>query len=95
MKTLLISLLVLFSLNSQAMTLNPGQMTPDQQAQLIDVLNQLDAEVIEGLLSEEALEWYINQFTRETEMGDLSTGTHSRIEFVDNPFQDPKAPRFN
>lgn len=103
MKALILTLLaaLTFSLNAQANEITPDQMTPAQQQKLIQLLNQLEPEILDHILSEEALNWYIQQFNRmdaqeTSEQGDLETfqSIHGRKDLGFNPFNDPNAPKF-
>ena len=96
MKALIMSLVVLFTMNVQAMDFELDRMSDAQKTQLLSVLNTMEPEALEALLSEEAYDWYIQQFQRETEEAtDLTAAVHGRIEFESNPYEDPKAPTFD
>ena len=96
MKALLVTILVLFSFQASALDTNFEQMTKEQQVQLIKVLNTLEPEVLSAVLSEEALDWYIEQFNRLEATGvypedvDVATGSVEGI----GGFDDPDAPQF-
>ena len=95
MKTLLVTILFCFTANAQAMHISPYDMTADQKEKLIDVLNQMEPEMIEKILSEEAMEWYIDQFTRGGKDHEAFAAgiTHGRVVVGD--YNDPNAPVFN
>ncbi len=98
MKAIIATLIVLFSLNTWAtMDVTPDQMTEEQKIQLIQVLNQMEPELLETLLTEEALDWYISQFTRgefedDVEARDVHVGT-GQVEGIGG-YDDPNAPKF-
>ena len=97
MKALIITFFLSLNFQARATDVTPDQMTTEQQTKLIQVLNQLEPEMLTTILSEEAFEWYIQQFSRggaeEAEV--LSEVKHQRIDFADDAFDDPNAPRFN
>ena len=100
MKTLIATLVLTFAMQAQASDIIPQTMTPVQKAQLLNVLNQLEPEALSAVLSEEALEWYIEQYNRgshhEVEMVlEEAQVEDSRIDFTENPYEDPRAPKFN
>ncbi len=96
MKALILSLLIGFSSQAYAMEkVNPAIMTSTQQAQLLNVLNQLDPEVLSDLLSDDGLDWYISQYNRMSDSElEIIEEAHSRIDLGVNPYEDPNAPRF-
>ncbi len=98
MKTLLIAFIVSFGLNANAQITSPDQLPEEQRIQLIEVLNQMDPEMLTHILSEEALHWYIDQFSRETGEVTLdlegNDSYHSRLPHDGNPYQDPNAPGY-
>ncbi len=98
MKALILTMIVFFSMNAFAMVpVSPEQMTEKQKDQLIQLLNELEPAMIESLLTEEALDWYIGQFTRG-EMQDKLEGSELPVSTgaVDGigGFDDPNAPQF-
>ena len=98
MKALIIALFLSLSFQAQALDVTPDQMTSEQQTQLIQVLNQIAPEMLDTILSEEALEWYIGQFNRSGEVEeqeDIFEAKHQRIEIANDAFNDPNAPTFN
>lgn len=95
MKTTLLALAMIFTFNTQAVAVTPNDITPEQQAQLIQVLNQLEPEVLESLLTEEAMNWYIEQFNRAGEnSGRGYNVTNGRLDIAGD-YNDPNAPTFN
>lgn len=97
MKTLIAILLLTFGIQAQASDIFPQQMTAQQKVQLLHVLNQMDAEVLSAVLSEEGLQWYIEQYNRRADndfYGQESSVEDSRIESDENPYLDPNAPKF-
>jgi hypothetical protein len=97
MRTLIASIAVFFSCNAfSMMDVSPDQMTPAQQVQLIQLLNQLQPEMLETLLTDEALDWYIGKFTRgEAEMKeDTSLPVHTGQVDGIGGFDDPNLPKF-
>lgn len=99
MKTILIAIIVCLSFNAEARVkmVSPDLLPDDQKTQLIQVLNQMTPEMLSSLLSEEAMQWYIEQFHRETGRGNelIEEIEHSRIPSLENPYQDPNAPTWN
>ncbi len=97
MKALILTLTLILSFHANARSLSPADMPLAQQAQLIQVLNQMEPEMLDSILSEEALDWYIGQFTRggfsEESFNDEVLNT--RIEMDGNQFSDANAPVFN
>ncbi len=96
MKKLIATVLVFFSINVSAeWKVNPDQMTEQQKVQLLQVLNQLEPGMLETLLTEEALDWYIDQFSRgegEVEARDIEVTT-GQVDGIGG-FDDPNAPKF-
>ena len=94
MKALIVTILV--SLSFQAQAISPNQMDPEQKAQLIHALNQLEPEVLDNLLTDEALEWYSQQFSRNAEVEDQDIPVfHGRADLGFDAFADKNAPTFN
>lgn len=86
--------LMIFTINASAnTTLSPDQMTPGQQAQLIQLLNQLEPGMIDTLLSDEALDWYIEKFTRGGEV-QVNNNVSNDPTDIGGDYQDPNAPQF-
>lgn len=99
MKALIAIILFSLSFQAQAMMVDPNDMTGEQKTQLIKVLNQLEPEMLDTLLSEEALDWYIGQFSR-TQASDLQDENnfetyHGRADIGYDAFADQNAPKFN
>ena len=84
MKSILLLIVTIASFQASAFHSDPSSLEPSQQRQLISTLNQMDEEVLETILSDEALAWYIKQYNQETPAFDLSEQTyeikHGRIE---------------
>lgn len=96
MKALFLTLIMTFSMQAQALSLSPEQMTPQQQAQLIQVLNQLQPEMLNTLLSEEGMDWYIDQFTRQSNNPDIEGSgqvSNGQIDWIGEGYDDPNAPQ--
>ncbi len=99
MKNIIIALITTFSLNAQAQITHPEQMPQEQKEQLIHVLNQMEPEMLSHILSEEALQWYIEQFSRDSRsyeevQEDYAHFGHSRLPYDGNPYKDDNAPSF-
>ncbi len=96
MKALIFTLIIGLSSLAQAREgINPEFMTAQQQIQLLQVLNQLEPEVLSSILSEEGLDWYIAQYNRMADEGEIIVEeAHSRIDLGSNPYDDPNAPSF-
>ena len=75
------------------------QLQPEISAQLVDILNQLEPEVLASLLSEKGLAWYAEQFQRDLPKEErLSTLEVLQViqhgqELGLNPVRDPRAPK--
>lgn len=94
MKALFILILMSVSLNVQAHFDSPEQLSASQQAQLIEVLNKLDPEILGTIVTDETLEWYVQNFNRSEiqKAAHSLTPVHGRIELGD--LNDPNAPKF-
>ncbi len=100
MKFILFTITIIFSFNSWATTPALDQLDLEQKVQLLQLLNQMDDEVLENLLSEEALEWYIAQFQR-TEIAPQTSDELVLYEVIQSGFdngvghfKDPFAPKY-
>lgn len=95
MKAVLVLVLMLLTMNVQARFTSPAQLSDLQQEQLIEVLNSLDPEILATIVTEETLDWYIEQFNRpaqnETKAQSLKA-IHGRLELSN--FNHPNAPTF-
>ena len=99
MKFILFTISIIFSINSWATAPTLDQLDLDQKVQLIELLNQMDHQVLESLLSEEALSWYIDQFQR-TEVAPQNAEEQVLFEVIQSGFEngighfkDPFAPK--
>lgn len=98
MKTLLLTIVLCFTMQANAFFAgSPDQLNETEKAQLLEVLNQMEPEVLERLLSEEALDWYLDQFTRGAEDTEMKSAevTHGKVDVTDGVYYDPNAPVFN
>lgn len=95
MKTLIATLFVFLSLNAQATDINLDEMSLENKQALLKVLNKMEPQVLETVLSEEALDWYVEQFQRpQFEDEDNAEITTGRVDSIGHGFNDPKAPKF-
>jgi len=100
MKSIFFTFLFFFSINSFATAPALDQLDLEQKVQLIRLLNQMDHEVLEELLSEEALDWYIDQFQREESTPESSEDQvlfeviQSGFDNGIGHFKDPFAPKY-
>lgn len=100
MKSILFTITIIFSFNSWASTPALDQLDLDQKVQLLQLLNQMDHQVLENLLSDEALDWYIGQFQR-TESVPQTNEEQVLYEVIQSGFdngighfKDPFAPKY-
>lgn len=100
MKKIILSLMILAS--SKVWASNTDfQSLPQQEVKLLKVLQQLEPEMIEELLSDAGVEWYLENSKRikATILQNQNDGTFdpliqpANLEFGD--YTDPNAPKFN
>lgn len=98
MKTLLLTIALCLTMQANAFfAQSPDQLSKAEKNQLLEILNQMEPEMLERLLTEEALDWYIGQFSRggeETEVQSIEV-THGRVDVTNGVYYDPNAPVFN
>ena len=97
MKALILTIFVLFTTNAFALDFTTDQLKPEQKILLIKALNQLEPEVLDAVLTDDALNWYIKQFQRGGMIDQLENqGFDVSIDPVEGigGFDDPNAPTF-
>lgn len=98
MKKVLISLVLLVSTQAFAIDTDK-QLIPQQEVKLLKLLNQMDPELVEELLSEVGVEWYIKrtqQFEGQTFSNDSEFESVTQPAPVDfGSYDDANAPKFN
>jgi hypothetical protein len=99
MKTIIIAFILFFSFNSLART--SIHLDLDQQKQLIQTLNQMDPEIVDTILNDEAYDWYMKQLEdqRQNAEGLQAETTHAPVistgpvKGIGGDFNDPNAPQ--
>ena len=98
MKKVLISFILLMSTQVFAFNVDQ-QLIPQQEVKLLKLLNQMDPELLEELLSETGVEWYIKrtqQFEGQILDGETEFDSITQPAPVDfGSYDDANAPKFN
>ena len=100
MKTIILSLIILTSSHVWAADAD-AQLIPQQEAQLLKLLQQMEPEIVEELLSDAGVQWYTEN-TNNFDSNTLPQGKNDTygqltqpINLGINEYQDENAPKFN
>lgn len=98
MKAIILTVLIIFGLQTQALAHHHiDDLNLEQQEQLIATLDQMDSQTLVAILNQETLEWYFGQTQRPTTnefIGNTDQSLQNRPNIDFGGFDDENAPTF-